>query len=429
MSNLINEGALKRVISLAKEPLFRSSFLSFLGLISRALVQFLYFIVVSKSLGVEQYGVLSAGLSACLLLFPLSGWGVSNILSKRISQTAAVNGVVPFLVLRLLATSIPLFALVLGYFALLGSDLKIIEILLLLLSELVFLAIMQNVNVILMASKKPALAAASVNVIPIIRLVLVSLLWAMELINLFNVISVNFIGSILGFLCGFGMLYQCFGGLAFQVSKREVGSPFLGGSYAVGNWIGKSYQELDKLLIYALIGAGALGNYMIAFRLVSVFTLPVTALMSAALPAFHEVQSTNAWWRSVKRVALVVILYSLLASLVSIVAVTFVIDHFFEQYRSAGSYVFLMAIWLLFYGARQLGGVAMVTIGRERTRMSIEVIGALLLLALGGMLVGAYGGLGVALALVLSEFSVAVFLWLYLFGVARKKVHTSGESA
>ena len=94
----------------------------------------------------------------------------------------------------------------------------------------------------------------------------------------------TFLGTVIGFAVAFGLVAWVDGLPAWKQRLPFISATRQGTAYAVSNVAGTSYQEVDKIIMLLLLGAATVGSYTVAFRVASIFVLPLSALIGVFLP-------------------------------------------------------------------------------------------------------------------------------------------------
>ncbi|HET6552825.1 MAG TPA: oligosaccharide flippase family protein, partial [Dyella sp.] len=273
----------------------RNAILSTIGLGVRAVIQAGYLLVLSHWMGAKGYGLFAGSVSAAILISPLSGWGVTFVLTRRVavdpSQSPRIWATA---VLQLLATGLVLIVLLmLGTYLFLKGGIGVWPMLLLGGAELIALPLAQAATGLCIALDRGVPAALSMCLVPLFRLLLVLAGLLLGMSGTPGHVSwLHFAGSLAGALLAYG-LATIVGGAPQWGNRPRLGEVVGDGSrYAVGTLVSNSYLEVDKVLLLQVLGAAATGAYTAAFRVMSVFALPVAALIGATLPRLFAQSGT-----------------------------------------------------------------------------------------------------------------------------------------
>ena len=194
-----------------------------------------------------------------------------------------------------------------------------------------------------------------------------------------------------------------------------------GARFAVMNLAAMSPGELDKALALRLLGASGTGLYALASRGMAVVTLPVAAMLQAALPrlirGLHE--SAAAHRRLLRVVLTLSTLYGVCAAALLHWAAPPLLEGLLgAAYVGNGAVVAKIAWIAPFMSLRIATGTTLFALGRPLLRSVIEGGAVVLLVALALLLVPRLGLNGLITAVLASEASMAavggLFLWRHV---------------
>lgn len=393
---------------LAKNTVFGT-----LSLGIRAVIQAVYLLIVSRWLGAEGYGLFAGSVAFVILVAPLANWGSPLLLTRYIAENR--NSSRAMWATALVQTGVIGSMLVIGMLAIMGvvlpQHLPLWPMLLIALSELILLPTAQAATSHCFALEKGGASAISICLVPIGRtLVMLSVIVAGFSGSPEYAALAHFIGSLLGFFVAIAVVTSIDGWPAWRerLSLREAtrqGTP-----YAISNVAGAGYQEVDKVLMLQLLGAAIVGPYTVAFRVASIFVLPISALISATLPRLMA-NGAGGNVRTYRVVLLTALGYGLLASLGIIIIAPLVPQLFGEDYHEATSYLLLLAPWPALFALRQCLAAKLTATGRQHIRSITEVVGLVCIAVLNLVFLPRIGVNAAAWALIVTELGMAlVFL-------------------
>ncbi|TAL73207.1 MAG: lipopolysaccharide biosynthesis protein [Rhodanobacter sp.] len=167
--------------------------------------------------------------------------------------------------------------------------------------------------------------------------------------------------------------------------------------------------ELDKTLAAKLLPLASAGIYAVGTRIIVASTLPVNAMMSAALPRlFREGRHRPAHTR--RLLLWILAAGAAYASLVATILwlTTPLFDWLFgAQYKGLGQNIRWLCIVVPGLTLRMIAGTTMMALGKPWTRVGFELAGLAVLIVAAIVLSARYGTLGMALALACSEWTMA----------------------
>ena len=384
------------------------------GLGARAIIQAGYLLAASRWLGAEGYGWFSGAVALAILGTPLANWGSSYLIPRHIArnrsssraiwatalaQTGIIGGLLSAGMI-FLATMLP------------QQPLAWMPLLMLALSELVLLPITHAATSHCYALERGMVSAASMCLVPLGRLA-----WLLGFMGLGlgaspeNAALAHFIGSLSGAVVAVVLVAWIDGWpmwcarLGFLQATRE------GSSYALSHAAGTSYQEVDKILMLQILGAAAVGTYTVAFRVSSIFVLPISALVGASLARLMRQHEHGEDARHTHSAMLRVALgYGLLAGIGMLFFSPWASWVFGEEYASASRLIMLLSPWPLLFSVRQVYATRLTASGRQRSRTAADLAGLAIIALLNLLLLPRAGEAGAAFSLLATEFLLAAFL-------------------
>jgi O-antigen/teichoic acid export membrane protein len=189
-------------------------------------------------------------------------------------------------------------------------------------------------------------------------------------------------------------------------------------------WSAQSiYNDIDKTLLSHYGMNVQNGIYTMAYRIVDIASMPITALDAAALPRYVR-DSSNNDVRGVNRLAVRLAIRASLVGLMMSAVLFFtapLIPHLVGRGFAAG----VQALrWLCLLpamrGIHQLTGCALTGMGFQRYRTAAQLSAAGVNLALNLWLIPRYGWHGAAWASLATDGSLAIATWLLLKGISKR---------
>jgi O-antigen/teichoic acid export membrane protein len=189
-------------------------------------------------------------------------------------------------------------------------------------------------------------------------------------------------------------------------------------------WSAQSiYNDIDKTLLSHYGMNVQNGIYTMAYRIVDIASMPITALDAAALPRYVR-DSSNNDVRGVNRLAVRLAIRASLVGLMMSAVLFFtapLIPHLVGRGFAAG----VQALrWLCLLpamrGIHQLTGCALTGMGFQRYRTAAQLSAAGVNLALNLWLIPRYGWHGAAWASLATDGSLAIATWVLLKGISKR---------
>jgi O-antigen/teichoic acid export membrane protein len=191
-----------------------------------------------------------------------------------------------------------------------------------------------------------------------------------------------------------------------------------------------AYNDIDKTMLSHYGMNVANGIYTMAYRLVDLAAIPITALDVAALPRYFRQSEQGAV--SVRRLA---VRLATRASLVGIVMavcafvaaplIPHIVGRGFSESVSALRWLCLIPA---FRGVHQLTGSAVTGMGFQRYRTMAQLAAAVFNFGLNLWLIPRYSWLGAAWASLVTDGALAIVNWILLHRIHCARIHNSGIS-
>lgn len=387
-----------------------------IGLVTRAAMQAISLVLLSRWLGPSTYGAFAGLVAGAMLCWPFAGWGVTQILVRNVAQEPAkLRSMWARAVWRVGVTGALLVAgLTLGIKILVGQDVAWEAAIAIGLSELVFAPIPMLAANACLAAGKVRLASVLSGVVPAIRM--------LAIVG----IMIAGVGGALQLACWLYLLASAGGAAtAFRLMRPIIckkgpqavaTSPeWHGGSaYAASAALGSGYQEIDKVLVLHLLGTAVLGPYSVAFRVATIFTLPVAALAAALLPRIFAESNTPKGRRLLRNSILAAALYGVSAAGAIMIARPLIPFVFGHEFAVAASYLLWLAPWPLLFALHSTCATGLTGCGRQGVRNAVECCGLLAVCALNLQLLSHVGAEGAIWSLLLAEAMMAIACFLLL---------------
>ncbi|MGB9031966.1 MAG: flippase [Acidobacteriaceae bacterium] len=228
--------------------------------------------------------------------------------------------------------------------------------------------------------------------------------------------------SLLAAVVGFVVVSKRFSWPQF-VPGLVVAHAVEGLGFSLGWSAQSAYNDIDKTLLSHYGMNVQNGIYTMAYRIVDIANMPITALDAAALPRYVR-DSSNNDFRSVTRLAVRLAIRASLVGLMMSVLLFLaapLIPHVIGQEFAAG----VQALrWLCLLpamrGIHQLTGCALTGMGFQRYRTAAQLSAAGANLALNLWLIPHYGWHGAAWASLATDGSLAIATWLLLQRLSRE---------
>lgn len=410
-----------KIIKYRPGSLATNTLLGSFGLVIRAIIQAIYLLLLSRWLGAEGYGLFAGSVTLFALGSPLANWGSALLITENIAQDRGRSR-------SMWATAIVQTTIVGGCFAIgavtisvfLNEQLPLTSLLLIAVSELLILPITQAASSQCSALESGRAAAISVSLVPLGRTLTISAaILASPVVTPELAAITHFSGTLIGLGAAIIMINWIDGNPDWRGRMPFRKSFHLGKDFAVSNFAGSSYQEVDKVLILQLLGAAALGPYTVAFRIATLFTLPVSALISSSLPRLISNNNVSVQKRTYRFVIFAAVSYGLITTIIILLTAPLLPHIFGQEYTESIIYLELLAFWPILFALRQCLGIGLIANNRKRMRSIADAAALGLAIALNYFYLTSYGAITSIATLIVVE--ILISCYFYLSGKPKKK--------
>ena len=399
-----------------RSTLARNTGWMFLGQGLRLLIQAGYFVIIARSLGVQQYGAFAAVTALVAILSPFVGVGCGNLIVKNVARHPELldecfgNGVFITLVTGLagvgmlmgicrwvLPGSIPVRIIIMVALA----DLVGYRLLLLVASA--FQAVERldktaQFNVLISAARFVGIAATVAFVHhPTAEL------WSEVYAAATGVAAAVALVS----------ARTLVGSLRFDA--RRLRAELLEGLYFSGSLSAQTiYNDVDKTMLARLATLDANGIYSAAYRLIDVAFIPVGAVLAAAYPGYFrqghgKIQATYEYAR---RLLPRPIAYSLLAFVGLLLGAPLVPKILGSEYLRTEEALRWLAILPLFKTIHYFFADALSGAGHQGLRMCLQIVVAIFNVLANLWVIPTYSWRGAAWSSLASDGFLALLMWM-----------------
>lgn len=422
----MNLNSLKsRYTALIQRPMVRGTLWMLLAKAIRVVLQAGYFVIIARALGSEQYGAFMGVTSLIAIVAPFVSWGGGDILVKHAARNRALFNEYWGNALLLLLTSGGVFFILvlLGSQFIFSTKISLTVVLLLALSDLIFLRILDTATKAFIAVEMLNMAAQ---------------------IGIFTTLK-NFVATLcfISFfdkpgLITWAWLYFFCTAISALISvilvTLKVGYPKISLSrikpeLAEGFFFSISLSSLtvsndiDKTMLTRFSTLDATGIYAAAYRLIDVAFVPVSSLVAAAYAKFFQQGATgiSGTLKFAKSLSLNAGAYGIFASVMLFIfapVVPYILGDEYvavvEALRWLSPLIFIRS--LQYFGADTLTGS-----GFQGVRSAVQITFALLNVLLNLWLIPLYSWKGAAGATLISDCLLMLSLWVVVFFIDRQQ--------
>jgi len=381
----------------------------------RLLIQAIYFVIIARYLGPNQYGGFVAVTALASVVSPFVGVGSGNLLVKHVARNRAMfsecwgNGL-----LLTFLSGILLAAITAGFsLSLLPPSIALTTVVLVCVSDLLFVKFLDMAAWAFQSFEMLSQYAQLNVLISLMRLAgIVGLAVLAPRPTIVAWSAVYLAGSFLAALIGVAWATASFGMPTLELGRvrAEIVEGF---HFSVSLSAQTIYNDIDKTMVARLSTLQAAGIYAAAYRLIDVTFIPVRALLNAAYPVFfrHGTTGFHASLRFGRRLLLQTIAYPLFAFVALLAGASFVpliLGRGYSEVTEALRWLSLLPLLktLHYFVADSLTGA-----GFQRLRTIIQVGIAAFNFTINLWLIPSFGWRGAAWASIASDGLLAAGLW------------------
>jgi O-antigen/teichoic acid export membrane protein len=412
------------VLRIPRGRLARNTVVAVFWQLVRVGAQALWVIVIARELGPQGYGDFSGVAGLATALGGFAGLGLGLLMMQEVSRCPSEFKTYWRIALRVTLTSGVLFciAFVLIGTAYIGAEMTSLSFVAIGLSELLCLQLATVCAFAFAAHERIGWSAALPAVMACARLAAVVCFWGLSTTHTIDIyVWFHVVGTSAGALFALLALKLVLAPApsTAKVRMQDIREG-LGFSavWAVGNTLG----SLDKALVLRLAGSTTAGLYSGAYRMTTMFALPIEALTMAAMPRlFRKGGGDKSQPMLLTHLVLSTVGYSVFASVLLWAAASLLPILLGEGFLPAVSATRWFTLFLPCYGLRLLGSNILLASGRKGIRVGVESAGLLAMLCLATWWIPRYGLLGATAMIVASEAFLATLTWAAIFNRLRSR--------
>lgn len=388
-----------------------------LGLLMRACMQALVFVIVARALGPSDYGLFVALVSIASLLVPCMTLGQDLVIVKSIAVSVAS----PWSVLRrairvtmLVALPVTAIAIVICT-ATLPGDVSVMLVLPVLAADGLLAAGHELAWRTFQAAERMRLVLL-VRLLPVAARLAAALMITQltEQVDLQSWVWTSLAASVASLIGTAILLVRVFG------SPRDVGSGKVewrdGIPFSAHALADRATTDADKVLMSTLDGTRGAGVYGAAYRATELSLVPISALaMTMSARLFRAgADGVGAVMRLTRSLLWSVMAYGLVAGCGLMLLAPSLPMLLGDAYVDTVVVVQAMAAFPLCFGLRTMFGIAAAAAGLQGMRAKIQMAAAAMAVVLCVVLIPEYGWLGAVVASIAVEILSAFALYIVL---------------
>jgi O-antigen/teichoic acid export membrane protein len=408
--------SLKTVVSRHwRSTLGRNTVWMFLGQGLRLLIQAAYFVIIARSLGVEQYGAFAAVTAMVSILSPFVGLGCTNLIVKNVARNGKLldesfgNGVATTVATGLLGVLI-----VLGIYRwTMPGSIKVTVVVMVALADLVGMRLTLLVASAFQAVERLGKTAQFNVLISGARFAGIALTVSAVHHPTAQLWSVIYAGSTL-----VAMAISLFSVTVlvktWRVNVQRIKREALEGLFFSGSQSAQTvYNDVDKTMLARLSTLDANGIYAAAYRIIDVSFIPISSVLYAAYPRYfrHEPGDVRGTYNCAKRLLPVPLGFALSAFVVLLLGAPLIPTILGADYSRTVEAVRWLSILPLSKTIHYFFADALSGAGYQAPRTLLQVIVAIFNVFLNLWVIPAYSWRGAAWSSLASDGVLALLVW------------------
>jgi O-antigen/teichoic acid export membrane protein len=400
---------------LLKQPIVRGTLWLLVGRGMRLVLQAAYFVIIARTLGVENYGAFVSTTALVAIVAPFIGLGIDTLLLKNVAKNRDLLreywGNALWMVFVTGLGLMGLLALISPY--LLPRSISPLLIFLVAVSDLIFGSITNIAERAFQAVDRLNMSAQiSISIMFMKVVAAISLMSFFHKPDPLEWVCLYLVSSVMSALLAAILVHRAFGSpkLALARIMPELAE---GVYFSISNSAYTIYNDIDKTMLARLSTLEATGIYAAAYRLIDVAFIPVISIAGAAYAEFFRKgkDGISATLTFAKPLVFITSGYSIFAG-IGLLLLSPIVPHILgDEYINVVQALRWLAPIPLFRAMQHFGGDILSGTGFQGLRSSLEVIVAIFNISINLWLIPLYSWQGAAWSSLASDGLLMVMLW------------------
>jgi O-antigen/teichoic acid export membrane protein len=381
----------------------------------RLVIQAAYFVLVARSLGPDAYGAFVTVVAMAALLGPFSGLGTPNLFVKNVrsgKRAATIcwgNGIL----LTALSGAV-LSASAVGLSLLLHLKTAPLTVFLVCIADMVLMKVTELAAFGFAASDRMKQASIQNVVVSLLRLTgILALMVTLHPVTLDRWVLVYLFTTLLGMIYALAKGTELWGrpGTDLRALREDVAE---GVFFSVSGSATTVYNDIDKIMLSQLADLASTGVYAAAYRVIDVSMTPIRSLAAAAYPRFFRkgMDGIGATYRFAQALIAKTAVYGSIAS-AGLWLLAPLLPHILgSKYDAVVPAVRWLALIPFLRCLHSFLADALSGAGLQRTRTAIQVLVAVINIALNLVILPRYAWRGAAWTSLGCDGLLVVLFWL-----------------
>jgi O-antigen/teichoic acid export membrane protein len=401
---------------LLEQPIVQGTLWLLIGKGMRLVLQAVYFVVIARTLGVENYGAFVGMTALVAIVSPFVGLGIDTLLLKNVAKNRnLVREYWGNALWMILVTGIGLMGLLaIASPLLLPKSISPLLIAIVAVSDLIFGSISGIAGRAFQAVDRLNISA-QINVSAMFLKVLaaIALMLFFADPNPLEWVCLYLASSMIAALFAALLVYHYLGAPKLALA-RIIPELKEGISFSISTSAYTIYNDIDKTMLAKLSTLEATGIYAAAYRLIDVAFIPVMSISGAAYADFFRKgkDGISATLAFAKPLISITAAYSVVAGIALIVLAPVVPQLLGSEYNNVVDALRLLAPIPLFRSLQNFGGDILSGAGFQGVRSVIEVIISVFNILINLWLIPLYYWQGAAWSSLASDGLLMTMLWL-----------------
>jgi O-antigen/teichoic acid export membrane protein len=393
----------------------------------RAVIQMVYFILVARSLGAENYGVFEGVKAIWAIVFPFVGLGLGEVMVQNVSRnhdqfSKEWGKAIQAIFISVLISLVTLFPLTVMLF----PEVNPAFIVLLLLADLIGLKLCMLAGNAFIAVDRVKQASQYGLIYSVSKFALALLLPLFPEEQRLLAWGVLYcLGSLIPAAISLLLVSQIIGRPAFNpqtLRQAELGQGFF---FSLSESAATINTQVDRTMLFSLAGPIAAGVYGAGYRFIDMGFIPIFAVLGASYARFfkHGEAGIEGTIRFARKLIPIACLYGIVCGVILILFAPLVTTLLGEDFIESAQVLIWLSPILLIAGLQYLAADSLTGAGFQRSRSFIQVAAAALNVGLNFYWIPRYSWQGAIWATLISELFKLVALWLIVGFLYRRNLN------
>ncbi|ASK62281.1 hypothetical protein CFK37_08965 [Virgibacillus phasianinus] len=391
--------------------------MTFVSQINKVVTFALFFILLGRYLGPEQFGIYTTILAIVTIFSGFSDLGYGHLIIQSVTKNKKNFNVYYGNGLFILLINILLLIIFLTVFNNIAFGFPTNIVLMVIIADLLFFKIIDLNSKSFQAFGNLAVMSLFIISIGIVKVASVFII----------ILITSFKPSLEEFLTLYILLYGVVTLLTTIYTIKTIGVPRLkirdirfnvkqGIHFSIGGMSRTIYIDVDKIMLTKFISADVTGMYSVAYKIMSLAFFPIQSLLLIYYRSFFEAGKShiNNAVKLSKKLGKLTVVYAVGASILVYFCAPLITLFMGSQYEESITMVRLLLLMLIIQSLYYPFADAMTGSGHQMERSRIQIIAVILNVFLNLILIPLISWKGAVIASIISEFSIFLFVTIFI---------------